>query len=78
LESKRPVRTYVGKHDFAGKKVALFFTLDNNPRGAVEKTKKLMPNSIFVGELVLVKPLKDKEDTEKKIREWCATLQPAQ
>jgi len=37
-----------------------------------------MPNSIFVGELVLVKPLKDKEDTEKKIREWCATLQPAQ
>ena len=72
------VRTYVGKHDLAGKKVALFFTLDNNPRGAVEKTKKLMPNSSFVGELVLVKPLKDKEDTEKKIREWCASLVPAQ
>ena len=68
------IRTYVAKHDLSGKKVALFFTLDNNPRGAVEKTKKLIPGSIIVGELVLVKPLSNKDETKKKIYEWCATL----
>ncbi len=68
------VRTFVGKHSFAGKKVALFFTVDNNPRGAVEKTKKLMPGADFAGELVLVKPTKDKEETKKKIAVWCASL----
>ncbi len=70
------VRTYVGKHDFVGRKVALFFTLDNKPRDAVEKTKKLMPDAEFMGELVLVKPTKDKETAKKKISEWCATLKP--
>ncbi len=68
------VRTYVGKHSFAGKKVALFFTLDNNPRGAVEKTKKLMVGAEFLGDLVLAKPTQDKEATKKKISEWCGTL----
>ncbi len=66
--------SFVGKHSFAGKKVALFFTLDNNPRGAVEKTKKLMSGAYFVGELVLVKPTQDKEAAKKKIGEWCGTL----
>ena len=54
--------------------MALFFTLGNNPRGAVDKTKKLIPNSIVVGELVLVKPSSNKDETKKKIYEWCATL----
>lgn len=68
------VRTYVGKHSFVGKKVALFFTLDNKPRGVVEKTKKLMPDAEFVGELLLVKPTKDREATKKKIAEWCVNF----
>ena len=68
------IRTYIAKHDLSGKNVALFFTLENNPRGAVEKTKKLLPNSAIVGDLVLVKPLSNKDETKKKIIEWCATL----
>ncbi len=68
------IRSYVATHDLSGKKVALFFTVGNDPRGAVEKTKKLMPNSVIVSDLVLVKPLLNKDETIKKIYEWCATL----
>lgn len=68
------IRTYIAKHDLSGKNVALFFTLDNSPRGVVEKTKKLIPNSQIVGELVLVKPSSDKDETKKKIYDWCATF----
>ncbi len=68
------IRTYVAKHDLSEKKVALFLTVGNDPRGAVEKTKKLMPNSVIVNDLVLAKPLLKKNETTKKIYEWCKTL----
>jgi flavodoxin len=70
------IRTYVSKNDLAGKKVALFFG-GSNLREAVEKTKALMPNSTFVGELAVDEPLKNKEEAEKKIVEWCNTLKTA-
>jgi hypothetical protein len=42
---------------------------------AIEKTKALMPNSTFIGELALpAKSFENKEDTKKKIAEWCSTL----
>ena len=68
------VRTYLSKKDFSGMKVALFFTLDNKPREAVEKTKALLPNATFVGELLLVKPQSNKDEAKKKISEWCEAL----
>jgi flavodoxin len=68
------VKSYIAKRDLSGMTVALFFTMDNNPRGAVEKTKKLLPNSTVVGELVLAKPTANKDETKKKIEEWCAFL----
>ena len=68
------IRTYVNKNDLSGKKVAIFFS-DINLGKAVEKTKALMPNSTFVGELALpAKALENKEETKKKIAEWCNTL----
>ena len=68
------IRTYLKKNDFLGKKVALFFT-DAGMRQALEKTKALMPNATFVGELTLsAKELENKEETKKKIAEWCNTL----
>jgi flavodoxin len=71
------IRTYINKNDLSGKKVALFFS-DSNLGQAVEKTKALMPNSTFVGELALsVKELENKEETKKKIAEWCNTLKMA-
>ena len=71
------IRTYLGKNSLSGKKVALFFTLDSGLRQAVEKTKALAPGADFVGELALVKALDNKEETEKKIGEWCSTLKIA-
>ena len=70
------IRTYLNKNDLSGKKVALFFS-DVGLGKAVEKTKSLMPNSTFVGELALSKALESKEETKKKIAEWCNTLKMA-
>src|SRR4030042_2217715 len=70
------IRTYLNKNDLSGKKVALFFS-DVGLGKAVEKTKSLMPNSIFVGELALSKALESKEETKKKIAEWGNTLKMA-
>jgi flavodoxin len=68
------IRTYLVKNDLSGKKVALFFTLDSNLRGAVEKTKGLAPDAIFIGELEVKKALENKEESRKRIADWCNTL----
>ena len=68
------IKTYLTKHDLAGKKVALFFTMDGRLGGAEEKTKALMPNAAFIGELALAKPTADKEVTAQKIADWCSTI----
>ena len=71
------IRTYLGKHDLSGKKVALLFS-DSNLGEAVEKTKALMPNATFVGESALpAKAFENKEEARKKIAEWCDTLKTA-
>jgi flavodoxin len=70
------IRTYVNKNDLSGKKVALFFG-GTNLRDAIKKTKALMPNSTFVGELAVEEPLKNKEGAKKKIVEWSSTLKAA-
>ncbi len=68
------IRTYLNKNNLSGKKVGLFFS-DSGLGQAVEKTKALMPNSTFVGELALpAKGFENKEETKKKIAEWCNTL----
>jgi flavodoxin len=67
-------RTYVSKNSLAGKKVALFYTFDSDPKGASEKIHEILQNVEIVGELPLKSPSKDKEDSEKKIAEWCQTL----
>ncbi len=70
------IRTYVKNNNLSGKNVALFFTYENNLRQAIEKTKDLLPNAIFVGELSLAKALNNKEETENKIAAWCNSLKP--
>jgi flavodoxin len=67
------IRTYLKKNDLSGKKVALFFS-DASDK-AVEKTKAIMPNSTFVGDLALpAKEFENREEAQKKIGEWCSTL----
>ena len=72
------IRSYLKNNNLSGKKVALFFTYENNLRQAKEKTKALMSNSIFAGELALAKALNNKEETESKITAWCNSLRTAQ
>jgi flavodoxin len=71
------IRTYLAKNNLSGKNVALFFTMDSGLRQAVEKTKALAPEAVFIGELALAKALDNKEEAEKKIGEWCSTLKIA-
>ena len=57
--------------------LALFFS-DSGLGKAVEKTKALMPNCTLIGELALpAKELENKEETKRKITEWCNTLKTA-
>ena len=67
------IRTYLKKNDLSGKKVALFFS--DGSYKAVEKTKAILPNSTFVGELALpAKEFENREEAQKKIVEWCSIL----
>ena len=68
------IRTYIAKNDLSGKNVALFFTMDSNLKQAVEKTKALIPNATFVGEIAIPRALDKKDETEKQIADWCNSL----
>ncbi len=70
------IRTYLNRNDLSSKKVALFFG-GESLKQAIDKTKALMPNSTFIGELAVNEPLENKEEAEKKIAEWCNTLKTA-
>jgi hypothetical protein len=49
-------------------------TFDSDPKQANEKIHEILPNAEIVGELPLKDPYKNKEESEKKIAEWCQTL----
>jgi flavodoxin len=68
------IRTYLRRNDFSGVKVALFFAQGGKKPKAVDRTKKLIPNGNFAGELSLTNALDNKAESEKKIIEWCLTL----
>jgi flavodoxin len=68
------IRTYLAQNDLAEKKVALFYTFDSDIKQGSERTKELLPNTKIIGELRLLNPSKNKEETEKKITEWCSSL----
>jgi flavodoxin len=72
------IRTYFSQNNnLSGKKVALFYTFDSDMKQAGEKTKALLPNATIVSELPLANPSGKKEETEKKIVEWCNALKEA-
>ncbi len=71
------IRTYLEKNDLSEKKVALFFTLGIRLGQTIEKTKSLMPNSKFAGELAVTTSTQNNEDIKKKVVAWCSTLNKA-
>jgi flavodoxin len=68
------VRTYIQKNSLAGKKVALFYTSDGDIKQAAQKTKDLLKDATIVSDLWLVAPFANKEESQKKIVEWCSKL----
>ena len=70
-----PIRTYLSRNDLSGKKVAIFCTKDGEGEAkAIERTKSLIPNANFVGDLVVSKALENQEKNESKISDWCSRL----
>ena len=65
---------YLQKNNLTGKNVAVFFTQGNKKPQAIEETKALMPKSNYLGELAVVNPLANKDESEKQIIEWCKKL----
>jgi flavodoxin len=68
------LRTFVARNILEGRRVAVFYTFDSDPKQASEKIFELLPNVEVIGELPLKDPSQDKADTERKIAEWCSTL----
>jgi flavodoxin len=66
--------TYLKKNDLSGKKVAVFFSQGGKKITGFEQAKTLMPNSECIGELSVIQPLGNKDESEKQIVEWCKTL----
>ncbi len=73
------IRTYISQNNnLSGKKVAIFYTFDNDMKQAAEKTRGLLPNATIISELPLANSSGKKEETEKKIADWCRSLKDAQ
>jgi flavodoxin len=68
------IRTYLKSNDLTRKKVALFFTFGISLRQTVEKTKSLIPNSRFAGELFVKTSIGNNDEIEKKAVAWCKSL----
>jgi flavodoxin len=68
------IKTYLKKCDLSGKRVALFFTLGICLGQTVEKTKSLIPNSQFAGELAITTSIQNDEEIKKKVVVWCKDL----
>ncbi len=68
------VRTYIKQNKLSGKRVALFYTSDGDIKQADQKTKELLQDANVVSNLWLIAPLANKEESQKKIAEWCKTL----
>jgi len=69
------IRTYLKRNDLAGKKVAIFCTNEEmGEEKAVERAKALVSNGNIVGELVVSKVFRDREENERKISDWCSKL----
>ena len=68
------INTFLKKNDLSGKKVAAFFSQGGKKLQGITQVKALVPNSTWVGELSITSSLKNKEESNKQIAEWCKTL----
>ena len=68
------ITTFLKKTDLSGKMVAVFFVQGGKKPQGIEQTKTLITNANYLGQLSLIDALKNKDESEKQIVEWCKTL----
>jgi flavodoxin len=70
------IRTFLTKNDFSEKQVAYFVTLggDKAEKSLKNIKETINPKSI-VKELAITQALKNQQETEKQVAEWCSQLQ---
>ena len=70
------IRTFIVNNDFSEKDVAFFVTMDSdNPEKALLSIKEAVNSKSQVGELAIINGLKEKEDAEQRITDFCANIQ---
>jgi flavodoxin len=73
------IRTFIEKNDFSGKKVACFVTLGGDkPEKPLETMKEAIHPHSPLGELGITDNLKNREESEQQIKEWCKEIQRKQ
>ena len=70
------IRTFITKNDFSGKQLACFVTLDgDNPEKPLKNLKEALSPHTPIGELGITCPLKNREESEQQIMDWCQEIQ---
>ena len=70
------IRTFIVNNDFSEKDVAFFVTMDSDdPEKALLSIKEAVNSKSQVGELAIINGLKEKEDAEQRITDFCANIQ---
>jgi flavodoxin len=69
-----PVRTFLHQNKFSGKKVALFCCCDGMAGKTIENMKKELAGNEFIGDLVLEKTSKNREENLKRAVDWVKKL----
>ena len=69
------IRTFITKNDFSGKKLACFVTLDGDkPEKSLKNMKEALSPHTSIGELGITGVLKNKEESEQQIMNWCEKI----
>jgi flavodoxin len=69
------IRTFLVLNDFSDKQVAFFVTLGGDkPEKALNNMKKAIAPNIPVEELGIINAIKNPEEIEKQIADWCKKI----
>ena len=70
------IRTFIRQSNLSNKKIACFVTLKgNDPKKALESMKEAILPNISLAELGIINDLKNPEEAEKQIIDWCKEFQ---
>lgn len=69
------IRTFIQQNDFSNKQIVCFVTLKGeDPKKALDNMKEAISPNISTAELGITDDLKNREEAERKIIDWCKTI----